>query len=138
MRLRTMAPTGTFHATTRDCVYRGFRIPGGSLVLQNLWSVHRERAYWGDDVDQFWPERHMVATGDGGERFRASGHVVAFGMGPRNCAGWRLAMREVRTFVTAVFGRFHVSLHGEVAEDGVSETVYEPLPFKVALTARKQ
>ena len=39
MRWHTIAPIGVGHRYVADDVYAGFRIPGGSLLIPNIWYV---------------------------------------------------------------------------------------------------
>ena len=39
MRWHTIAPIGVGHRSVADDVYAGFRIPGGSLLIPNIWYV---------------------------------------------------------------------------------------------------
>lgn len=42
--------------------FRGYTIPKGTVILPNLWSVHRDPALW-DDPDRFNPERFLDDNG---------------------------------------------------------------------------
>lgn len=42
--------------------FRGYTIPKGTVVLPNLWSVHRDHTVW-DDPDSFNPTRFLDTEG---------------------------------------------------------------------------
>lgn len=61
-----------------DIQLRDFTIPAGASVGIDIFSLHRSKKFWGDNADQFIPERfdsslsHPYA-------------YMAFSHGPRNC-----------------------------------------------------
>jgi cytochrome P450 len=61
------------------------QVSKGTVIWLGVYSMHRRKDLWGDDVDQFNPDRweHL----DPGPAF------VPFGSGPRTCLG-----REYRCF----------------------------------------
>ena len=54
-------------------------IPKGSLITLNLFALHHREDLYGDDVEEFRPERW-----EGRERRL---DMIAFGGGPRSCIG---------------------------------------------------
>ena len=58
-RLSTIVPFALPHRCRRRCQLLGYAIAEGTLVLANLWSVGRDRHFWGDDVDDFRPRRFL-------------------------------------------------------------------------------
>ncbi|KAL4941782.1 hypothetical protein BDV06DRAFT_235809 [Aspergillus oleicola] len=61
-------------------------IPKGSEVAWNTWSMHRRKDYFGDDADEFVPERW-----DG---MRPGWEYLPFNGGPRRCLGEEYALIE--------------------------------------------
>ena len=41
MRWHTVVPLGVPHYTSEDMEYRGYFIPKGSVVLENIWAMNR-------------------------------------------------------------------------------------------------
>lgn len=56
----------------------------GEQVGWHLYSLHRRRDYWGDDADEFRPERWETA--------RPVHEFLPFNAGPRICPGQQLAL----------------------------------------------
>lgn len=55
-------------------------IPGtGSMI--NIWAIHRNPRYWGDDAEQFRPERFLDSP------LKHPTAFIPFSHGPRNCVG---------------------------------------------------
>jgi cytochrome P450 len=62
----------------------GYYIPAGYRVAMNAAIVHRDRALFGPDADEFKPERWM----DGQSRTKELGKgMLLFGAGTRTCSG---------------------------------------------------
>lgn len=83
---QTMSPT-----TLPD----GTFLPQGSVVVWCPWAMNRSRLTWGDDADEFRPERWLVAGG-GGEKAAAvmqksASEFPVFNGGARLCLGKKMA-----------------------------------------------
>jgi len=93
LRWRPVLPLGVPHAATEDDWYEGMFIPKGTICLANSWHCNRDRAVFGDDADDFRPERHLDEDGglsSGPLETNQAGHV-SFGFGRRICVGKDLA-----------------------------------------------
>ena len=58
-------------------------IPAGSSVLVHIWSINRNKEYWGSDADEFKPERWLSTD-------TIPSHKAAFATfspGSRGCVG---------------------------------------------------
>ena len=51
-------PLSVPHMTMKDTVIQGYKIPQGSVVLPNLYSVSHDPTYW-TDPETFNPERYF-------------------------------------------------------------------------------
>ena len=93
IRWRPAVRLGPPHKTAKDDRYRGMFIPKGSICRPNIWQRNRDRAIFGDNADDFKPERHLGDNGDllpGPRETNQEGHVT-FGFGRRICVGKHLA-----------------------------------------------
>jgi len=93
LRWRPAAPLGVPHAATDDDWYKGMFIPKGSICMANIWHCNHDRAIFGEDADDFRPERHLNGRGEllpGPIETNKAGHS-AFGFGRRICVGKHLA-----------------------------------------------
>ncbi|KAK8134989.1 hypothetical protein PG984_007001 [Apiospora sp. TS-2023a] len=61
-------------------------VPKGTVVGWSCYVLHRNRAYYGDDADEFRPERW--------ETLRPSWEYLPFNGGPRICVGQQYALTE--------------------------------------------
>ncbi|KAE8100109.1 hypothetical protein FH972_018036 [Carpinus fangiana] len=89
LRLYPVAPLLLPHFSSKDCTLGGFHIPGGTILLVNAWSIHRDPKVW-EEPNRFKPERFEAFDGER-ERFK----FVTFGTGRRACPGAGMAMRTM-------------------------------------------
>eukprot|EP01018_Ginkgo_biloba_P017261 Gb_22679 [translate_table: standard] len=75
---------------------------GTQLVIPTI-AIHHDRHVWGDDADEFNPERF----GEGiGKACKQPWAFMPFGMGPRICVGQNFAMQEAKIAVAMILQRF--------------------------------
>ncbi|KAI0295618.1 cytochrome P450 [Multifurca ochricompacta] len=71
----------------------GMFIPKGATCIANIWQCNHDRAIFGEDADDFRPERHLDEGGEllpGPIETNQEGHL-SFGFGRRICVGKHLA-----------------------------------------------
>jgi cytochrome P450 len=81
------------HAALEEDWYEGMYIPKGAICIPNLWHCNHDRAVFGEDADEFRPERHLDEHGEslpGHVKTYQAGHV-GFSFGRRICVGKELA-----------------------------------------------
>ncbi|GMT24663.1 hypothetical protein PFISCL1PPCAC_15960, partial [Pristionchus fissidentatus] len=80
--------------TTRECTeaveINGYKFEKGDMIMPDVWSLQMDKDLWGEDADEFRPERWLEDT----TRDRAA--FLAFGEGPRICLGMKLAIIEAK------------------------------------------
>jgi cytochrome P450 len=89
----------------------GKYLPAGTVVGCNAWVVHRDTNVFGDDADEFRPERWLEEGPEGAERRRQMDNLsFAFGGGPRVCLGKNIALLEISKMVPELFRRYEVAI----------------------------
>jgi len=93
----------------------GSLLPPGTAVGINPYIIGRNRKLWGDDADEFRPERWLQAADETESayenRLRAmKAAELAFGAGARMCTGKNLALVEVYKITATVVSRFDMEL----------------------------
>lgn len=79
-------------------------IPKGVNVIVDILSVHRNPKYWGDDANEFRPERFRD-----GVAAAAGNHPLAFlpfSSGPRVCLGQNFALIEAKLAISIILRNF--------------------------------
>ncbi|PIA33012.1 hypothetical protein AQUCO_04200037v1 [Aquilegia coerulea] len=88
LRLYPTVPIN-FHESSKDCTVGGFHVPSNTMLLMNLWAVHRNPNVWVEPTI-FNPERF-----EGIEKEKDGFKFMPFGSGRRRCPGEGLATRMV-------------------------------------------
>ena len=91
-------------------------VKGGTIVGCSAWVIHRRKEIFGDDVEEFRPERWLVdeALGQGGREGEEKrikemgGAMLHFGMGSRTCIGKNISLLEIYKLIPTFLRRFEV------------------------------
>ncbi|CAK7568169.1 MAG: hypothetical protein SEPTF4163_006152 [Sporothrix epigloea] len=110
--LRTWPPaTGLLpKVCMTDDIICGYRVPAGTSVAWAPWTVMHSKAVFGEDADQFRPERWLNASP---EQSRAMEQVAMLGFagGSRyECLGKNVAMIELNKIFVELLRRFDIVL----------------------------
>lgn len=65
------------YSALTDSEISGYFIPKSSVIISNLWAIHHDPEYWGEDADEFRPERFL--TDDG--QVKKPEHFIPFSIG---------------------------------------------------------
>ncbi|KAJ0527228.1 putative cytochrome P450 [Helianthus annuus] len=90
MRMYPAGPLLVPHESSDDCVFGGYHIPRGTMLIVNQWAIHHDPSLW-KDPEMFKPERFEGLEGRTRDGFR----FMPFGFGRRSCPGEGLAMHIV-------------------------------------------
>ncbi|KAF8792511.1 Cytochrome P450 2U1 like protein [Argiope bruennichi] len=105
MRWRTIIPIDILTHTLQDTELDGYFIPKDSHVLANVWSVHHNPEYWGEDIKTFRPERFL--TEDRKEVTRPE-YFIPFD--ERACPNQSYAKTEIFLYFTSILQKFNITL----------------------------
>ncbi|CAK4033845.1 Pisatin demethylase [Lecanosticta acicola] len=89
----------------------GERIPGGTIVGCNAWVVHRRPEVFGNDVDNFRPERWLEARPDQLREMKAA--MFQFGAGARTCIGKNISLLEIYKLVPTFLRNFEIEMESD-------------------------
>jgi cytochrome P450 len=83
-------------------------LPPGTIVGVNPWIVHRDTRIFGEDAENWNPDRWVGHDVEGVKRMDQ--HILTFGAGKRTCLGKNIAMLEIHKLVPAMLIRYDFSL----------------------------
>ncbi|XP_010059877.3 cytochrome P450 81Q32 [Eucalyptus grandis] len=126
MRLYPSVPLLLPHESSEDTTIGNFRVPRGTMLLVNAWSLHRDPKLW-KDAESFMPERF-----DGGQESNEGFKMIPFGAGRRACPGAALGRRVMGLALGALLQCFEWRRVGleqiDTTEgDGLTAPPAEPL-----------
>lgn len=82
-------------------------IPKGTNMWIDVVAMHHDPALWGDDVNEFKPQRFKDDV-HGGCKHKMG--YLPFGFGGRMCVGRNLSFMEYKIFLTLILSRFSFKL----------------------------
>ncbi|XP_031487276.2 cytochrome P450 94A2-like [Nymphaea colorata] len=111
MRFYPPVPADIKYAAEDDVLPDGTPVPKGASVMYHPYAMGRTKSLWGEDWEEFRPERWLRRDGaDGKWRFVPEDpyRYPVFQAGPRICLGKDLAFIQMKTVAAAVLSRFRV------------------------------
>ncbi|KAH8646820.1 putative cytochrome P450 oxidoreductase [Xylariales sp. PMI_506] len=111
-RWAPLSPLGVPHASIKEEVYKGYRIPAGSVVYANAWAMSRDERVYSSPED-FNPDRYTPAAEGGRGEPLPDG---PFGFGRRVCPGQYFALAGVYMIMATLLAT--VKFQCPVGEDG--------------------
>ncbi|KAI0338581.1 cytochrome P450 [Trametopsis cervina] len=106
LRYACPAPLGIPHAVSRDDIYRGYQIPKGTMVIQNIWGMMRDPQLY-PDPHRFLPERFEGL--DKAQLDAIDPRHAVFGFGRRRCPGEQLASTSVYLMMSYVVATMDIA-----------------------------
>nr|UXF47971.1 cytochrome P450 CYP71-2 [Euphorbia poissonii] len=97
------------------CVIDGYDIPVNSKIMVNTWAMGRDPKYWGEDADEFKPERFVGSPIDfkGNNNFE----FLPFGGGRRSCPGMLFGLAAIELPMAKLLFHFDWELDRVKPED---------------------
>ncbi|KAK8521280.1 hypothetical protein V6N13_077400 [Hibiscus sabdariffa] len=107
LRLYSPAPNAQRQAR-EDIQVDDLVIPNGTNIWIDVVAMHHDPTIWGDDVNDFRPDRFKDDFLYGGCKHKMG--FLPFGFGGRMCVGRNLTMMEYKVVLTLMLTRFSFSL----------------------------
>ncbi|KAF8883527.1 cytochrome P450 [Infundibulicybe gibba] len=109
LRWGSPVPLNLPHLVKEDNVFRGMRVPKGSLVIANIWAMLRDESLY-PNASEFIPERFMnldqMAEG-GREKMDPRNYI--FGFGRRRCPGAELVESSIWLLIVTVVAVLNIT-----------------------------
>ncbi|XP_069857402.1 cytochrome P450 2E1-like [Dipodomys merriami] len=102
-RFINLVPSNFPHVVTRDIMFRGYRIPKGTVVIPALDSLLYDSQEF-PEPDKFKPEHFLNENG----KFKYSDYFKPFSAGKRVCVGEGLARMELFLLLSAILQHFNL------------------------------
>ena len=137
MRYRTIGPLALPHKASKDTEIGGYRVPEGTQVLGNIYSIHHDPRYW-DSPNEFIPERFLPREDGSTPPSLTSPAYMPFGTGHRRCPGRRFAETTVWMHITRMLHRLRFETpYGEpLTEDEMFGLATSPKPYMLKVSRR--
>nr|CAD2190427.1 unnamed protein product [Meloidogyne enterolobii] len=100
-----LCPVGDVNRRCEETTTLGdITIEKGTYVAADLFTLHRDKKVWGEDADEFKPEKWLL-----NENINTlTEHYYPFGGGPRICIGMRLAMMDIKMVLVHLLRSFEL------------------------------
>ncbi|KNE67719.1 hypothetical protein AMAG_12450 [Allomyces macrogynus ATCC 38327] len=103
--------------TTAVTLADGTMLPRDTLVTGDIYSLHRNRAVWGPDANEFKPDRFLDSVGPDGQipmhPAAANFGWTPFGGGQRICLGQQFSLVEQRVVLAMLLLRYTWTVVGD-------------------------
>ncbi|PVF97215.1 cytochrome P450 [Serendipita vermifera] len=139
IRWSPVIPLGVPHVNDQDEVIRGYFIPKGTMIQQNVKMMLNDPDVWGDP-EVFRPERFLEPEA----ALRPNPLTVQFGWGMRICPGLHFADRIILHMVVTIISLYKIEpLEGHQIPDPKdihydSKAVQQPIGFECRFVARDE
>ncbi|KAI7367658.1 putative P450 monooxygenase [Hortaea werneckii] len=113
-------------------------VKAGAVVGWSVYAMHRRKDYYGEDAEEFKPERWLDDPATGKRGLRPGWEYLPFNGGPRICLGQQFALTEASYTTTRLCQAFSAieSRDDQPWEEMLALTCVNRHGAKVALTGR--
>ncbi|KAE8149223.1 cytochrome P450 [Aspergillus avenaceus] len=134
LRWRPIVTAGVPRLAEKDDEYMGYRIPKGSLIIANHWSIDHDDDVF-ENAESFYPERWI---------HNPNLPLSGFGIGRRVCVGKHLTMNSLNVAIARLLWAYDImpekSVNGielvDMLEMKQIGLVARPMPFRACFQVR--
>lgn len=116
--------TSLFRYTPTGVKLGGITYPAGVEFLLHTMMVHHDPTYWGDDAEQFNPQRFSPGVLKPASKDTAA--FFPFGAGPRICLGQNFAMLEAKIALVRLLQHFRFELSPSYTHAPITVITLQP------------
>ncbi|OLP66294.1 putative bifunctional P-450/NADPH-P450 reductase 2 [Bacillus pumilus] len=132
LRLWPTAPAFMLYAKEDTVIGGKYPIEKNQSVGVLLPKLHRDQTVWGEDADEFKPERFMHPEHIPQHAYKP------FGNGQRACIGMQFALHEATIVLAMVLHHLELIDHTSYELDLTESLTIKPNDFKIKVRPRKQ
>ncbi|KAF2210486.1 hypothetical protein CERZMDRAFT_69474 [Cercospora zeae-maydis SCOH1-5] len=115
LRLYPSAPISP-RWSVRETSILGHHIAKDQFVLLCPWAINRSKKLWGEDAQEFKPERWLTKESTEHGKDTDTMRFLTFFYGPRSCPGQVFSRMEQKCLVAALIMRFQIEMADESEE----------------------
>ncbi|XP_033016165.1 cytochrome P450 2U1 [Lacerta agilis] len=133
-RMTVVVPLSIPRMASETTVLQGYTIPKGSVIIPNLWSVHRDPNIW-ENPDDFHPARFLDENG----QLVKKETFIPFGIGKRVCMGEQLAKMELFLMFVSLLQNFTFQFPEDMEKPSMAGRfglTLAPFPFNIIALKR--
>ncbi|XP_026524452.1 cytochrome P450 2U1 isoform X1 [Notechis scutatus] len=133
-RMTVVVPLSIPRMASESTELQGYLIPKGSVIVPNLWSVHRDPKKW-ENPNDFCPARFLDENG----QLLKKETFIPFGIGKRVCMGEQLAKMELFLMFVSLLQSFTFIYPEDLKKppmEGRFGLTLAPFPFKLIALKR--
>ncbi|EFP13149.1 CRE-CYP-13A6 protein [Caenorhabditis remanei] len=136
LRLYPLGVTANTRKCMRETTIDGVTFEEGMNIQVDTWTLHHNPRVWGEDVEDFKPERWENSAS---EHLEHNGSYIPFGSGPRQCIGMRLAQMEQKILLAQILKEysFRTTRNTQIPLKLVGKLTLSPESVIVKLEPRK-
>ncbi|GLU35613.1 cytochrome P450 [Trinickia caryophylli] len=122
----------TGRIATRECVFGGFHVPAGTMLMISQWVSHRDPRYFAYP-DEYRPQRWLDREGAAALPAYA---YFPFGGGQRKCIGSHLSITQMMAVVAAVIRGFDLQMAPDAKVQPYPALVLRPQGVRLTVAPR--
>ncbi|XP_021749883.1 alkane hydroxylase MAH1-like [Chenopodium quinoa] len=108
LRLYPSVPFNHKNSIESDILPSGHQVKPNMQIIFNMYAQGRLKSIWGDDCNEFKPERWITERGN--IKFEPSYKFSVFGAGPRICQGKDMALTQIKIVAAAIIQRYDIEV----------------------------
>ncbi|MFO6496420.1 MULTISPECIES: bifunctional cytochrome P450/NADPH--P450 reductase [Bacillus] len=132
IRLWPTAPSFSLYAKEETVIGGKYLIPKGQVVSVLLPKLHRDQSVWGEDAENFRPERFEQMKSIPQHAYKP------FGNGQRACIGMQFALHEATLVLGMILQHFELEDHTNYQLKIKETLTLKPEGFTMRVKPRKQ
>lgn len=134
LRLLPTVPVTCRGTTKKTCIEKIGKIPKGTTMIASFYNLHRDKDVWGEDADEFNPERFSPENSS----CRHAYAFLPFGVGEKSCIGYQYGLIAVKVGLISLLSHFKFHTNLKMRDLEYEYTISLKIKNKCMVTAEKR